>query len=293
MKMRAAKSGSRGFTLVEMLIGAAAAGVVGVGVFSVVNTGMMLSARNLSVNLTNTAMRGSLDRMEHILQQADTLPVLIDASGNPTTGPAAGVSFDSFLGAPYVVQAPPTGLPASTSAVTIVRSTSPFASPPLPRQGDVLRINNTDASLRPRVASAAAGAPDGLQHQSVTATLSAALGTPVTLSGSAVLTARLVRPTALIAVPAGGRRELRFYPLFDATTNLSDPAQYVVLSDQIGMLAADATPFSLIAKEGRTFVGLSLRVRASNFDRRLQGRQVDEFNTFARVDCLIARKLSP
>ena len=282
-----------GFTLVEMLIGAAMSAVVGLAVFSVVQAGMLLAARNLSVNLTGTAMRGSLDRAEQLIQQADSLPALIDTAGAAATGPAAGVRFDSYLGGPYVVSAPPAGLPANTTVLTVIRSTNPFASPLLPRPGDVLRISNTDPALRPRVAATFVNPPDGAQHQAVSVTLSATLGTPVTFGAATVLTGKFVRPAALLVMPAGSKRELRYYPLFDATTNLSDPAQYVVLSEQVGMLAADATPFTLVTNQGRTFVNLSLRVRASNFDRRLAGKQADEFNTFARVDSILARKLSP
>lgn len=283
----------RAFTLVEMLIGAAMACVVGLAVFAVLHAGMLLAARNLSVNLTNNSMRGALDRTEQILQQADTMPVLIDTAAAPATGPAAGVSFDGYLGGPYVVSAPPTGLPASTTVLTVVRSTNPFASPPLPKPGDILRISNTDPALRPRVAATFVNPPDGAQHQAISVTLTAALGTPVTFVASAILTGKFVRPAALLVMPAGAKRELRYYPLFETATNLSDPAQYVMLTDQVGMQPGDATPFTLVANQGRTFVNLSLRVRASDFDRRLAGRQVDEFNTFARVDSLLSRKLSP
>ena len=285
--------GSRAFTLVEMLVGAALARAAGLAIFAVVHAAMLLAARNLSVNLTNTSVRGALDRAEQILQQADTLPVLIGTSGTAAAAPAAGVSFDSYLGGPYVISAPPAGLPASTTVLTAIRSTHPFASPPLPQVGDILRISNTDPALRPRVAAVFANPPDAAQHQAVSVTLTAALGTPVTFVASTVLTGKFVRPAALLAMPAGGKRELRYYPLFESTTNLSDPTKYVLLTDQVGMLPGDATPFSLTTTQGRTFVGLSLRVRAGNFDQRLTGRQVGEFNTFSRVDSLLARKLSP
>ena len=71
-----------GFALVETLMGAAAAVVVGIGVFAILNAGSMLSARNLALNTTNNAMRGALDRAEQVIQQADSMPVLIDTSGN-------------------------------------------------------------------------------------------------------------------------------------------------------------------------------------------------------------------
>ena len=75
----------------------------------------MLSARNLALNVTNNALRGSLDRAEQLIQQADSMPVLIDTSGNAATGPAAGIRFDRFVGAPYVLTVYP-NLPAKNLA---------------------------------------------------------------------------------------------------------------------------------------------------------------------------------
>ena len=99
------------------------------------------------MNLTNTSVRGALDRAEQLLQQADTLPVLIGTSGAAAAAPAAGVSFDSYLGGPYVISAPPAGLPASTPVLTAIRSPHPFASPPLPRVGDILRSVSLGAGI--------------------------------------------------------------------------------------------------------------------------------------------------
>ncbi len=59
--------GSRAFTLVEMLIGAALASGAGLAIFAVTHAAMLLAARNLSVNLTNTSVRGALDRAEQLL----------------------------------------------------------------------------------------------------------------------------------------------------------------------------------------------------------------------------------
>jgi len=278
--------------MVETLMGAFAATIVGVGIFNILNTGTMLSARNLALNMTSNALRNSLDRTEQLLQQADSMPTLIDTSGNATAGPAAGIRFDRFVGAPYVLSVPVTGLPATTTALTLQRSTDPLASPPVPVIGDIVRIDGEAATLRPRVSGISTGTVDGLLRQSMTTTLAASLGSAVTGS-STTLTARLVRNVALIVMPNGAKRELRYYPSYDLTASLSDATKYTVLTDQVGMQSDDATPFTLITNQTKSFVNMSFRVRANKFDQRLLGKQSDQFNTFSRVDVQIRPKVNP
>ena len=284
--------GQAGFSIVETLMGAAAAMVVGVGIFAILNTGTMLSARNLSLNVTNNALRGALDKAEQVLQQANSMPTLIDTSGNNTTGPAAGVRFDYFIGAPYVITTTASGLPSSTSSIALVRSTNALASPPIPKAGDLILIDGESVLLRPRVASVTTTTPDVAAHQTLTCTLSSALGTAVSGS-STTLTAKVVRNVALIVMPNGSKRELRYYHSFDTTTSLSDTSKYSVITDQVGMQSDDATPFSLITTETKSFVNMSFRVRANKFDQRLVGKQSDQFNTFSRVDVQIRPKVNP
>ncbi|MDB6150367.1 MAG: hypothetical protein JWQ44_1815 [Chthoniobacter sp.] len=283
---------TRGFTLVELLVSGAIASTIGIAVFMFMHAGMFLAAKNLSLNLTSNSMRTALDRVENVLQQGDNNPSLIDATGAPATAPAAGVKVDQFLGAPYVVTAPVTGLPATTTSMTLTRSTNALASPPLPKAGDVIRIDGTDATVRPRVASVVVGAINSAR-QPITVTLTEPLGTPVIFVSSTVITAKLVRPVAFIVLPNGSRKELRYYDRFEPVPNVHDATQYVVVSDQIGLQGEDATPFSMSQIAGKNFVAFSLRVRASDYDRRLFGKQVDEFNTFSRVETYVRPKVNP
>ena len=46
--------------------------------------------------------------------------------------------------------------------------------------------------------------------------------------------ARLVRQEAFIVVPTNGKNELRFYPSFQVTSDIDDPASYVLVTDQLG-----------------------------------------------------------
>jgi hypothetical protein len=280
------------FSMVETLAGAAAATIVGIGVFAILNTGTMLSARNLALNVTNNALRQSLDRAEQLLQQGDSMPVLIDTTGAATTGPAAGVRFDRFVGAPYVLTIPVAGLPVTTTSLSLQRSTDALAAPPIPEAGDIIRIDGEAATLRPRTSSVVSTAPNAQLRQTMTVTLTAPLGSEVT-SASTTLTAKVIRSVALIVMPNGNKRELRYYHSWDLTTNLSDTTKYAVLTDQVGMQADDATPFSLITTQTKSFVNMSFRVRANQFDRRLMGKQADQFNTFSRVDVQIRPKVNP
>jgi hypothetical protein len=242
--------------------------------------------------VTNNALRGSLDRAEQLLQQADSMPVLINTTGAATTGPAAGVRFDRFVGAPYVLTIPAAGLPVTTTALSLQRSTDALAAPPIPVPGDIIRIDGEAATLRPRASSVVSTAPNAALRQTMTVTLAAPLGSEVT-SASTMLTAKVIRSVALIVMPNGAKRELRYYPSWDLTTDLGDSTKYTVLTDQVGMQADDATPFSLITTQTKSFVNMSFRVRANKFDRRLLGKQADHFNTFSRVDVQIRPKVNP
>lgn len=279
------------FTLVEILVGAAISSIIAVAIFSLMNAGMILSAKNLSINLTSNSMRGALDRVEQIVQRGDTMPTLIDNTGaDVAVGPAAGIKFDLAIGSPYVVTLTAGSIPASSTILTLTRSTNSAASPPPPKPGDIIRIGPT---LRSRIQSVSSGAVDGQSHQPFTTTLTAALGTTVTPTSGVIVTARIVRNVAIIVMPANGNPELRYYNTFDTTANLNDPANYVVITDQIGTASDDSTPFALLSVGGQSFVEFSLRVRASNADKGIRGRQNDQFNTYSRTKTLIHPKTVP
>jgi hypothetical protein len=280
--------------MIELLVSAAVSSAVGVAVFAFLNAGMFLTAKNLSLNLTSNQMRGALDRVEQVLQQGDNNPVLIDTTGATVTGAAAaGVKVDGFVGGPYVVTTTASGLAAGITALTITRSTNTSASPALPQVGDVLRIDGTDATVRPRVASTSVGVVDGSLHQAVTVTLAAPLSVAVNISSPSILTAKLVRQVAFIVMSNGAKKELRYYNSMETTANLNDATKYNVITDQLATQSADATPFTLAALSGEDFVNFSLRVRAGTYDNRLRNKQSDEYNTFCRVDSFMRPKVNP
>lgn len=294
MKRLARFTSQSAFTLIELMIGGAVTSAIGLAVFAFLNAGMLLTAKNLSLNLTSNQMRGTLDRVEQILQQGDTDPVLIDTAGaTVTSGPAAGVKLDRYVGGPYVVTTTATGLAAGITSVTITRSTHSMASPSLPLPGDVIRFDSTASTVRPRVLSASAGNPDGSLRQAVNVTLAAPLSTAVSVASPSVLTAKLVHPVAFIVMPNGSKNELRFYGSIETTTNLADQTKYIVVTDQIATQAEDTTPFSLSTISGETFVNFALRVRDDRNANRLRTKQADEYNTFSRVNSYLRPKINP
>ena len=286
------RSKRRAFTLIEILVGAALSSVIAVAIFALMNAGMILSAKNLALNLTSNSMRSALDRVEHVVQMGDTMPVLINTSGATVgAGAAAGINFDRYVGGPFVITTTAGSLPSTTTTLTMTRSTHAVASPPAPRAGDIVRIATYD-TLRPRIQSVVAGTVDAQSRQAFTVTLTAALGTTVTQSAATIMTAKTVRNAAFIVMPSNGRQELRYYDTFDTTTNLNDATKYVLITDQMGVLAADTTPFSIVPSEGKSFVNFSLHVRSEK-GAGIRGMQRDEFNSFDRIDTQIRPKTIP
>ena len=278
-----------------MLIGASISTGVALAIFAFLQMGSILSAKNLSLNLSTNSLRTALDRVEQVLTQGDGTPVLITTSGVTVasgSASAAGVKFDRFVGGPFVITSPSAPLPASSTALVLTRSTHAAAAAPIPRVGDLLRIDSTKPSLRPRLATVTPGTVSG-NRQTIAVTLSNPLGVPVSPLASTIMTAKLIRHVAFVVMPSNGRSELRYYDSYDTTTNLNDPTKYVVVTDQLSPVGADLTPFSVKTYSGRNFINFAIRVRASTHDQRLVGKQADEFNNFARVDTLIRPKVAP
>ena len=295
MKRSRLSTSPAGFTLIEMMLAAGCTIAMGVAVFGFLNAGMYLTAKNLSLNMTSDQMRSALDRVEQILQQGDNNPTLIDTNGaNVAAGSSAGVKLDRFVGGPYVVTTTATGLAAGITSVVLTRSTNSAASPALPSAGDVIRFDGASTAIRPIVSTATVGSIDGSLHQAVTVNFTAPLSAAVSMSSTATMTAKLVRNVAFIVMTNGANRELRYYPSLETTTNLNDPTKYTVITTLIATTqAADATPFSFITLGTETFIDFALRVRSSEYDKRLATRQVDEFNTFSRVESFLRPKVNP
>ena len=97
-------SNARGYTLVELAIGAAMIGVIGLLLYSVLSLNIVLGAKNAAINITHQNARTAMARMLRDLHAAVSLPYLIDTSGNQVAGnvPAAGISFQEWSGGPHL-----------------------------------------------------------------------------------------------------------------------------------------------------------------------------------------------
>ena len=122
--------------------------------YSFLRGAMTLYAKNMSIVRSHTNLRSVLDRLGNNLQQANSLPVLINTRGAVAAAPAAGLYYDRYLGDPYVVTNPGgAGLPSATMSVTITRSTVPLASPPIPVAGDAIMIDDPNDPVRALIAT--------------------------------------------------------------------------------------------------------------------------------------------
>jgi type II secretory pathway pseudopilin PulG len=277
-----------GFSIVETLVAAMVGLVLSGLAFTYLRAGTLLLAKNVAVNMSNNDLRGALDQIQDRLQTAINVPVLINTAGAVATAPTAGLHYDRLLGESYVVTHPGgAGLLSTATSVVVTRSTDAYASPPIPTAGDVLLIDGALSTMRPRVSSVATGAVVG-GLQTITITLTAALGTAISWNAADVKTARLVRREALIVMPAGARSELRRYGSYE-----SAPTQFTVVSRQIGTQTGETTPFSIVTVGLDKMVNVDFRVRASGSDNALANKELNNFSSFMRVQCMAASRQRP
>ena len=106
MHHRSHQSGA--FTLVELLVASSVMALMGGVIFYVLNTGMVLFAKNTSVNLAHQQARVAVLTMETSLHNAVSIPRLVDGNRTPLTGngPAAGLSFLVYAAGPFQLAAP-------------------------------------------------------------------------------------------------------------------------------------------------------------------------------------------
>jgi hypothetical protein len=299
MKVKSAIRGCGGFTMVEILIGATLLTGVGIACYSMLLSSTVLFAKNVSLNSSGAVLRTALDRMYNDINHGYGMPKLINVDGSPaTTTSAAGITFDLFLGGPYVVTNPgTTGLPASATGLTMKHYASDtLTAQPLPVANDVVVLDN--GLTRPVVNTCTSSISSNVR--TLTIIFKSTLGSAVSWSSNTTKTASLVHKKTYIVAPANGDAELRMYNNPEAVTDYSDPANYIVLSrglsdkttvDQSGQTVNDKTPFSIVDENGSPCVGCSnpflqiaMRVEDQGFDNTLKLKQANEFNTFLRLE---------
>jgi prepilin-type N-terminal cleavage/methylation domain-containing protein len=103
----AARSAS-GLTLIEVMMAMGLLGVFGIAVYSMLNIGMILGAKNTAVNSAHQQARTAMLQMVQDLHSAVSLPALTDVNhaflANPAPNTAApGIAFQLWSAGPYQV----------------------------------------------------------------------------------------------------------------------------------------------------------------------------------------------
>ena len=291
MRQPASESGRTAYTLIEICVGLMILVLVGGIAYSILLNSSVLLAKNISLNSSTTTLGSAIDRINAEVSQANGMPSLINADGSAATaaGPAAGIVFDNYVGGPYVVTNPGgLGLVASASTFAMTFAPNAIGTLPLPKANDAVRFNGS--TLRPLVNSstpAVLGAfPPAVQP--VTVTLKATLGQAVTWSATFSQTAFLVHRRAIVVVQNNGRNELRLYPNVETITSTCDlTTSYLVLNNSIGTQNGENTPFTVVTQDGNSFLSVSMRIEDQQYNKVLSKKQVQDSNTFLRVDTLI------
>jgi len=221
----------RGFSLIEVLISMGVMTIVGLMIFLVLNSGMVLYAKNTAVNTAHQQARAGVDQMLQNIHSSVSIPELVDSnlshiatiidgSGAPVQAP--GICFQGFAAGPFPVVA--NALATDTSITLYCPGWAP---------GTGMRLNIPAFGIELDIASTTVSGAN-LRYN-----FSQAIGTPITISGTgieggagtnSIITAFItVRKTYAVV---GG--DLRYYPS-------NDPSNYKVITRNI----TSATPFSI------------------------------------------------
>ncbi|MEK0450639.1 MAG: hypothetical protein RL088_2907 [Verrucomicrobiota bacterium] len=275
-----------GLSMPEVVVALLSSGVLAAALFMFLNTSTISFAKNFSTNSSHATLRSAVDRVADELNSSAGNVTLITTTGTAvTSGSAAGFTYDRYLGGPYVVTHPGgTGLAATATSLTITRSLHASASPPVPKAGDVVRINGSAARLV--VASVSSGTVDANNRQSHTVTLTAAIGSAITWNASDVKIATLIRKSAFVVIAGAARNELRYFATAETITNFSTSTAFSVICNNVGTGTGDTTPFSVSATTDyadRKFITMNLKIRAREFDTRLLTLERKNFSAVTQM----------
>ena len=216
----------RGFTLAEILVTMGIVMLVGLMIFLILNTGMVLYAKNTAVNSAHQQARAGVDQMLANIHGSVSIPGLLDGNLNPVAEldsngqpvAAAGISFQSFDAGPF-----PVVMNANATDTSIVLY-CPGYTPPTNA-----RLNIPSHSIEYDISSTA---PYGLARQFNLSTPATGVGTAVTISGLGIegypgvdyiITAFITTRKSYAVVGT----ELRYYPTNDLS-NYKVITRYII-----------------------------------------------------------------
>ena len=249
---------ARGFTLPEMLVTMSIMTLVGLMIFLILNSGMVLYAKNTAVNSAHQQARAGVDQMLANLHASVSIPQLtdanlqpvseVDSNGQPVS--TAGISFQTFNAGPF-----PVVLDASASSTSIILYCPGYVPPAN------ARLNIPSHNIELDIVSSV----DLATYRQFT--LASPIGTAVDIAGSGiegqsgvtyVITAFITTRLSYAVIGT----ELRYYPTHDLAT-------YKVLTRNI----ISQTPFSIPILPGgglqnRYVAAVNLSTVEPNFTQR-------------------------
>lgn len=281
-------------TLVETIIYAAMGCIVSLVSYSALRSSAVLAVKNTNLNRSHDDLRSAYDRLARELLSANNVPTLVSATGaTVATGPAAGFSFDRNLGSPYLLGANPSAassIAATDSSVIVCFSTTSMSRTPIPKIGEILIIPTPSGSIRARISNVSnATAGVAANTLRVTLTFTAPLGKSMNWGANEPQTAKLIRPEAFIVIGS----ELRYYASFEPVPDLTNSANYKVLTDQISTMSGEQTPFDVADFSGDKILTSTLQVRERQNAMWIKDDEANAFNTYFQLHVNLPSRLRP
>lgn len=99
------QASQRGAALIEIMISTTIMLITGGIVFTILNTGMILFAKNTAINMAHQQARVAVLQMEQDLHATVSIPQLVDANKNAVSGngPSAGISCQLYAKGPLKI----------------------------------------------------------------------------------------------------------------------------------------------------------------------------------------------
>jgi prepilin-type N-terminal cleavage/methylation domain-containing protein len=239
----------RGFTLVEILVVTAALGIIVSAVLALLNHGLTLYARNVRVNMAHQEARNGMMRVVRDVHQAVSIPQLVDANLQQlnTTGPAAGVTFQTIASGPFQIMNDPT-------APSLIQVATTKPNPEPPNVGDHIVVLDCDVECD-IINVTATGV--GSNHWDVF--LANGNEKRIQTKNGSFVVCYITRRVGYVV----NNGQLRFYPNLIAT-----PTTYAVIARNV----TSATPFSIPLNQTGTpqtrFTSVAITVTDPSFSNR-------------------------
>jgi type II secretory pathway pseudopilin PulG len=152
---------TRGFKLIELVFTTAIIGVLGLVIYALLNTNMVLGAKNTATNTAHQQARVAMLQMVQDLRSAVSLPALAGANGvaypSPAPIAAEGISFQQLASGPHKITQ---NAAAGQNVITIAVTTPAGQQPPnvlvgqrviVPThqiEGDIAAVNGASPNLQ-------------------------------------------------------------------------------------------------------------------------------------------------